>query len=84
MYILYMIPYAYILTRRGCTCVSFHYRDAQPRSSEDQCHAIFDKGQRIEQEFAEFFTGKMFPAYFYFSCQLSTIVDNLHIYTQEV
>lgn len=59
---------------------TYHCRDAQPRSSEDQCHAIFDKGQRIEQEFAEFFTGKILPACFYFY-HLSSIINNLHINT---
>lgn len=29
---------------------------AQPKSSEEQCRAIFEKGERIEQEFAEYFT----------------------------
>ena len=34
------------------------YRATLTRNSEDQCYAIFEKGQRIEQEFAEYFTGK--------------------------
>ena len=33
-------------------------RTAQPRSTEEQCRSIFEKGERIEQEFAEYFTGK--------------------------
>lgn len=35
-------------------------RAAQPKSSEEQCRAIFEKGERIEQEFAEYFTGKLY------------------------
>ena len=38
----------------------WHYsfdRAAQPKNSEDISKQIFEKGRRIEQEFAEFFTG---------------------------
>lgn len=37
-----------------CCCFS---RSAQPKTSEDIARQIFDKGRRIEQEFAEYFTG---------------------------
>ena len=33
-------------------------RAAQPKNSEELCRQIYDKGRRIEQEFAEYFTGK--------------------------
>jgi guanylate kinase/C-terminal processing protease CtpA/Prc len=31
-------------------------QDVQPKTSGEQCQAIYEKGKRIEQEFAEFFT----------------------------
>ena len=33
-------------------------RSAQPRNTEEQCKQIFEKGTKIEQEFAEYFTGE--------------------------
>lgn len=33
-------------------------RESQPKTSEDMAQQIFEKGRRIEQEFAEYFTGK--------------------------
>jgi hypothetical protein len=51
----------------------FLCRSAQPRNTEDQCKQIFEKGQRIEQEFAEFFTGKPSNRYPYTAvCTVST------------
>ena len=35
-------------------------RTAQPKNSEDANRQIFEKGRRIEQEFAEFFTGEKY------------------------
>ena len=34
------------------------FRSAQPRTTEEQSRQIFEKGSRIEQEFAEYFTGE--------------------------
>ena len=34
------------------------FRSAQPRTTEEQSRQIFEKGGRIEQEFAEYFTGE--------------------------
>ena len=52
---LYISVHIHVYT---CILHSCCYRAAQSRSSEDHCLALFEKGQRIEQEFAEFFTGK--------------------------
>lgn len=32
---------------------------AQSKNSDEVCQQIFDKGRRIEQEFAEYFTGPL-------------------------
>ena len=34
------------------------FRFAQPKTTEEQSRQIFEKGSRIEQEFAEYFTGE--------------------------
>ena len=34
------------------------YRAAQPKNSMDINRQVYEKGTRIEQEFAEFFTGE--------------------------
>ena len=38
--------------------LSLLFRSAQPRTTEEQSRQIFEKGSRIEQEFAEYFTGE--------------------------
>ena len=39
------------------TTTHFH-RAAQTKNSDEMNKQIFDKGRRIEQEFAEYFTGR--------------------------
>jgi len=45
-----------VVNVEDCMMFVLSLRSAQQRNTEEQCKQIFEKGTKIEQEFAEYFT----------------------------